>query len=276
MIVRYFKCPIPAADIFPLQFGDEHCSPLKGFGPAVRNFYLIHYVYSGCGELVTNTGTYKIHAGQLFLIYPDTCTYYRADESDPWHYSWVEFDGRFCQTFTDAAGFTPDTPVLDDCSGIGSALRSLIDDDNSNFEITMSLFWAFLAALTHGRTISAKNDSTKTHVLNAENFIRSNINKKITVSDIARFLSLDRSHLTRIFKKINGISPKEYIISSKLDLAAQMLNNKDISIKEAAAGVGYNDPLEFSKLFRKKFGVSPSEWRKRMYYEQSVKRYTSM
>jgi AraC-like DNA-binding protein len=110
-------------------------------------------------------------------------------------------------------------------------------------------------------------------VANAKNYIRSNLHEKITVTEIANFLNIDRSHLTRIFKYICGISTQQYIISLKMDTASQSLKKSIMTMKEIANSVGYDNQLEFSKMFKKHFNMSPTRWREKDGFQQSINYY---
>ena len=84
------------SELNPLQVGEEVCRPLHTYGPAIREYYLIHYVKSGKGELVKNGEKMKVGQGQAFLICPGEVCTYSADPTDPWHYIWIGFDGTGC------------------------------------------------------------------------------------------------------------------------------------------------------------------------------------
>ncbi len=95
----------------------------------------------------------------------------------------------------------------------------------------------------------------------AKNYIEANYFKNITVEGIAKELGLDRSYLSSLFKEHIGMSPKEYIVSFRLANAAELMAFHDFSPKQAAASCGYFDIFNFSKMFKKKYGVSPREYK---------------
>lgn len=271
MKLYYAKSPLLSSDLYPMQYGEQQCNNGYAFGPAVRNFYLIHYVYSGQGELHIENKVYKIHAGQFFIIYPNQTAYYKADDKDPWLYRWIEFDGSFSEKLMTVAGFSHENHVIKDVSGVGHELKNIIDLGWSDYELIMSHFWLFIATLTKGKVLKIDENITETYVANAKNYIRSNINKKITVSEIAHFLNIDRSHLTRIFKSVCGISTQQYIIALKMENASQSLKKCSMTIKEVAGSVGYDNQMEFSKLFKKSFHMTPTEWREKDGFQQSIR-----
>ena len=78
----------------PVQFGFEACEPGHFYGPAVRTYYLIHYVHKGQGIFVREGKTYPVSAGQMFIIRPLEETYYEADKDDPWEYTWIGFTAQ--------------------------------------------------------------------------------------------------------------------------------------------------------------------------------------
>lgn len=210
---------------------------------------------------------YSVHKGQMFLIKPEQLAYYKADFSDPWLYRWIEFNGSMSKKVLEIF----DSAVItdNDSSDIGKALLAVTESTDVTFEILMQLFWAFIATLTQNYT-QVVFVAAEEYVKKADLFIKNNIHKKITVSDTAAHIGINRSYLCRLFKEYKKISPQEYIINVKMDTAAQYLSNTGISIAEAANSVGYYDYRVFNKAFHKRFNISPSEWRKRKCWEKSI------
>jgi AraC-type DNA-binding domain-containing proteins len=273
MKLYYAQSPLISSDLYPMQYGEQQCDRGYSFGPAVRNFYLIHYIYSGQGELHINNKAYKVHAGQFFLIYPKETAYYKADDHEPWLYRWIEFDGSFSEKLMTVTGFSHENHVINDDNGVGNALKNVIDLGWSDFETIMIHFWSFIAALTKGKLLKKDENRAELYVSNAKNYIRSNVHKRISVSEIAHFLNIDRSHLARIFKSICGISTQQFIISLKMEMASQSLKKSSMTIKEVASSVGYDNQMEFSKLFKKHFNRTPTQWREEEFFQQSINNY---
>ncbi|MEG0501781.1 MAG: helix-turn-helix transcriptional regulator, partial [Cellulosilyticaceae bacterium] len=59
---------------------------------------------------------------------------------------------------------------------------------------------------------------------------------------------------------------REYIIDIRLEKAKEMIRNTELTIKEIGINIGYEDPNYFTKIFRKKIGITPSEYRNRLNY----------
>ena len=73
--------------------GHEYCQPGHTWGPGVRDHYLIHLVVAGRGVSQVNGSSYTLQEGDLFLAKPNQLITYAADETDPWEYYWVGFNG---------------------------------------------------------------------------------------------------------------------------------------------------------------------------------------
>jgi transcriptional regulator GlxA family with amidase domain len=72
---------------------------------------------------------------------------------------------------------------------------------------------------------------------------------------------MTRSHFSRVFKERLGVSPQEYIIGARIDLAKQLLRETFLPVGEVGLHAGYQDPFRFAKQFRQRTGQSPSQYR---------------
>ena len=86
----------------PLNFGWEACAPGHQFGPAVRHYHLLHYVLEGEGTFLKGGATYRVDAGDLFVIRPEEVTTYRASTARPWQYVWLGFQAGETPPFLQA------------------------------------------------------------------------------------------------------------------------------------------------------------------------------
>jgi two-component system, response regulator YesN len=101
------------------------------------------------------------------------------------------------------------------------------------------------------------------NVRKAIEFIRFNLNQKLTLDSISVSIPLSSYELSRQFKKETGENIIEYINKIRINEAVFILDNENISITDVALMIGYNDVDYFSKVFKKYKGISPSEYRKK-------------
>lgn len=96
------------------------------------------------------------------------------------------------------------------------------------------------------------------------NYFEDHYQEKISLDQIAENMYLSSFYISRIFKSETGDTPIRHLINIRLEQAYELLENGwSGSIQEVAARVGYDDAYHFSKLFKKKFGVSPSQVKKK-------------
>ena len=91
--------------------GHECCQPGYTWGPGVRDHYLIHLVVAGRGLYQVGGVSFPLQPGDLFLAKPNQLITYAADETDPWEYYWVGFNGACANKLVQAAPFTDARPV---------------------------------------------------------------------------------------------------------------------------------------------------------------------
>ena len=89
-----------------------------------------------------------------------------------------------------------------------------------------------------------------------------NYAEKIKLQDVAKSFGIHPNYLTRIFHEKYGVSPKQYILDLKLKKARRLLTTTELSVSVIASSLGFDDQLAFSKIFKKEFSTSPSEFRK--------------
>ena len=93
-------------------------------------------------------------------------------------------------------------------------------------------------------------------------FLRMNLNKPITIADMARELAISVSRLKAISSEILGAPPMDYFISLKLEAATSLIRAGDLNFSEIAEALGFSSVHYFSKLFKKRLGMTPSEYAK--------------
>ena len=95
-------------------------------------------------------------------------------------------------------------------------------------------------------------------------YFNENYNTKVSVDDYAESLHISTNWFIRNFKQYMKISPAQYILSLRMVNAQSLLENTEYNIGEIAEIVGYDNPLYFSRVFKKEYGVSPAQYRKNL------------
>lgn len=248
--------------------GYQRCEPKYQWGPGVRDHYLIHYVVSGKGYYEINHKTFPLHAGDVFLIYPDTQVTYYADSIDPWEYYWVGFSGSDAGLILEATDFTWESPVISSCSygeEVKSQLYHIYEARGNEFSnavlmagqlyITLGLF------LTGASKQNKKLHANLDYVQRGITYMESHYSYPITIDDVAAYVGISRSHLFREFKSHLGKSPKEYLSEYRIKYSCHLLKTTNLSIGAIATSVGYDNGLYYSKVFHVIKGIPPTKYR---------------
>lgn len=116
------------------------------------------------------------------------------------------------------------------------------------------------------RTRQEQKPSVSTYIQEemeyARRYFNEHYNEPISIQDYAESRNMSVCYFQRNFKQIVSHTPMQYLLTIRVNNAASLLETTDYSVAEIAAIVGYEDPLYFSRLFRKLKGMSPSEYRK--------------
>lgn len=236
------------SDLNPLVAGEHICDPGHKFGPAVRKYTLIHFVTSGTGTIEARGKTHQVRAGQAFIILPEEVTTYQADNLDPWRYHWIGFDGSLSHRFRELP------TVIDVSTDPFSRLDRLCKDPSvAEYLLAAQLFELYA-------TLFSNRCGKSPHVTRVENYIRSSYMHPIRVEQIAEELSLDRRYLSRLFKEEIGQSMQDFLVEIRMEESVRLLQ-QGCAVKETAHLVGYEDVSNFSKMFKRHFGKSPSDYK---------------
>ena len=237
------------SELNPIDAGYEKCKRGHSFGPYIREYYLIHCVLNGHGIIKKGEATYSVDKGSAFLIRPNEICIYTADYNDPWEYIWIGFTGRLAEDFCKA------NDVFDIDERIFKDIIKAADYTSCRTEYLTGKLYEIYSAV-----FSERKESID-YVRQASDYIDCNYDRIVRISSIADTIGIDRTYLAKLFKRKKGISMQEYLINTRLNHAHSLLNT-GYSVSEAAELSGYGDVFNFSKMFKKKFGKSPSQVKK--------------
>ena len=256
-------------DLTLYQYGWERTEPLHSYGPHKRDHYLFHYVIAGRGTLYANEGAYPVEAGHGFLIVPDQTTTYVADETDPWEYTWIEFDGLRVSESISLAGLSPTQPVYTPQSREADRLLQeqmlyIVNHPQDSPVRQIGEGFLFLDQLVQssaGRQRQSQRRLRDFYMKEALSFIEQNYQRDISIEDIASFCGLNRSYFGKVFRDSMGESPQAFLLHYRMARAAQMLKETALPIGTISTMVSYANQLHFSRAFKSVYGVAPRTYR---------------
>ena len=109
--------------------------------------------------------------------------------------------------------------------------------------------------------ISSQNRMLQKEMEEATQYFNEHFAEEISIEQYAMDKHLSTSWFIRSFKRYNGVTPMQYILNLRITNAKTLLRTTTYSVAEVASIVGYDNPLYFSRLFKKQTGLPPSEFR---------------
>lgn len=246
--------------------GTEVCTSSHSFGPAIRPHYLLHYILNGKGSYYADNKCYKLKKGEGFLICPGESTYYKADKEEPWEYCWISFDGYEASTILKNCGLSKDNLIFKDNSNgvfkenLISLIHNYEANSNNEFALLGQLYLCF--ASIYDQVNSKEKNNYESYADKALDYIYNNFSYDIKISDIARYIGIDRTYLYKIFIQEHKVSPQQYLINFRLNTAVNLLETTKMNITEISYSCGFKDTPTFYKHFKKQFNITPVQYRK--------------
>jgi AraC family transcriptional regulator len=107
-----------------------------------------------------------------------------------------------------------------------------------------------------------KGGLSRAHIKEVIAYIKENIDKDIRLDDLATLSGLSRFHFARSFRESLGETPYQFILKKRIQSAKKLLVRPEWNVRQIASAIGFADVSQFSKMFRKSTGVTPTTWRR--------------
>lgn len=237
-------------------------------------FTVLQHTISGQGSLRYENRQMKIHAGETLLVIVPHNHRYWLEKGDRWEYFWISMNGiealRLHEMVLNTHGpvlklKTPTIDALANCT-----MRLMQGETESPGAASAIAYQAAMHLLDDvfgpsERVLNEQNSITRTM-----HYISTHLASELNIDILAAVAGLSRAHFSRSFSSLTGMPPAEFVQQKRMRRAARLLTaNRDISVKEIAALCGMPENNYFSKVFRKTYGVSPTEFRTNGMYASS-------
>ncbi|HML21182.1 MAG TPA: AraC family transcriptional regulator [Aggregatilinea sp.] len=195
---------------------------------------------------------------------------YGAVENNPWSIHWLHFTGTSSDYF--AYLLPPDVYTLSVAPETARGVSALFEECYRSFLGSFVLQQMIYTSQTlhhllgglffNNRAFSPTLRTSQFHSIRETlEYLRQNLDQRLSLDDMALHARLSKSHFLRLFKEQTGYSPMDYFIHLKMQHACMLLSITNQTIHEISLAVGYDDPYYFSRIFKKVVGVSPSRYR---------------
>lgn len=261
--------------IWPVRAGYNIAKPNYCNGPRQTPYCGLHFIREGKVQLFYGGQNIILSEGDIFCKFPNTIYTYKMVPSDKsLRMAWITFDGLQAKQILTMIGFSEGTPYL-----IGSfdkdiemVLQQIYQRCRGNSRKQLMTMYSLMYRIFSKLLPDQEHEPKQTQndwVRQSLDFINAYYTDKITVEDVAKYVQLHRTHLSKIFTKQVGVPPSKYIIQVRLDQGKKLLLEGELTVTEVALSVGYPDIYSFTRAFTREFGVSPNTMRKQSLLRKS-------
>ena len=218
-------------------------------------------------RLKPNHADPSIPGNTLILWPPGAPQFYSWGESpaiEP--HSWMHVEGAWVQQEVSANMLPVNQPVQVSNSGIMDdtltlLLKEMQQGTSADSVILQNLFQIWARSV--GRELNTSDTVARVSpaLLRVQNHLDEHYNQPYTLDELATLAGMSRSHLCHQFRDAFDSTIGQYVIRKRMSVAQRMLYDVNLRISEIAETVGYSDIYQFSKQFKKSFGVSPTKYR---------------
>ena len=237
--------------------------PFTTYNPRGRADYYLMYINDGHLRVDLGAESIRAAAGDVILFPPKYKYRYVFTGSGEVSYYFAHFTGSHVRPFFNTLGFSEPPTVFhaghpkEALQGFSDMFEAYVRDDDLRDLSTAVALEQILISLAR----ASRAEVTPVSLERSMAYIRSFYAEDIDIPALAAMEGLSVSRYNALFKKKMGIPPIQYITDLRMKQACALLKATSLHIKEIGETVGYRDNHFFSKTFKAKIGLSPSEYR---------------
>lgn len=235
-----------------------------------RPDYQLLYIASGKAEFVLNGVTLTVPSGNMVLYAPwerQQYSYYLKDKPEV---LWVHFTGQEAQKLLEETGFRLDGRRIlrTGCASryqelFLALIKELQLPRPFGGELSSLYFQELLLTIRRQMAGGGQNTSPiQKEMERAVHYFHENFPSEIDICSYAFGLHMSTCWFIRSFKRYVGVPPLKYLTSIRISKAKELLESTSCPVNEIGSIVGYDNPLYFSRIFKKQTGLSPATYRK--------------
>jgi AraC-like DNA-binding protein len=249
-------------DIYPVRYiiagMTKPYHAYKNKRPPTKKHFIFEYVISGKGYILINNAWHTLEKGCTYIVGKNDERNFYSDAKDPMRKIWVTFSSEYIESMLSNYGISSgvyNVNTLHYFEKIYEISKSTLSQKEKILSVASNLHDIIM---TLASSLGELERSVDAHI---ENELISSIYTKASLEDIAARLFMSRSNLIRVFKKHRGITPYQFLLDKKLEIAKALLATTEISVKGISDKLGFADEHYFSHLFKQKIGLSPLKYK---------------
>lgn len=256
-------------DNYPNQVHPESHQLTWNRGRILNDYYIV-FISRGKGVYGSAlTKPAEVAEGTCFFLYPGVWHRYKPDPGSGWEEFWVGFNGFYVEQLMQNGFFDSKAPLvpLSLNKDILVLFHNLIETVRSSLPgypqqiaaITLQLLGLISNIIQHHEY---NDDPVGKLISKAKFIIQESFEDTLDMEKLAKALPMGYSSFRKAFRRITGVSPNQYHLNIRLERAKSLLITTVLNTSEIADQTGFESVFYFSRLFKKKNGVSPTVFRK--------------
>lgn len=262
--VRVFQKPLDMPPFWIEMAGVSHCDETYHIVREDSKVCVCEYIMKGSGTLHINGKTYHPKAGDIYILPEFGRHEYYTDPKDPWTKIFFNVRGTGISNMLNA--FELKNKVLfSNCEELYPIFEKVFlktQEIISQDQIMIECCQLFVQLLFCLYNKSKATDEILDEVKKVKNFIENNVERELSVMEMARSIYRSQDYTNRIFKRYYGITPYAYYLNLRIEKAKALLQHTSLSIRQISEKLGYKNGKCFSEQFQYKTGMTASHYRK--------------
>ena len=237
-------------------------------GRILNDFQLI-YITQGQGLYWAHPKkSQMVQAGNVMVVLPGKWHNYAPLPEIGWVEHWVAFNGTIAKAWQQKNLLSEKRLILQ--PGVNEHLTALFEEllnvarkappyaNQIQAGLVTQIFGNILSLMQQHQDTGGQNHSSI--VDKAKFYLHDHWNQEVDIQELAKSLNVSYRHFRRLFRTSMGIPPQQYLLNLRINKAKELLEGP-ATVKEIAYEAGFRDPYHFSRLFKQKTGMSPSQWK---------------
>lgn len=222
----------------------------------------IEYIVSGRGHVQIGDKHFSPCAGDTYFLSQGMDQFYSSDKKEPWEKIWINLSGSFVSCLAKAYGVESifHFPKLDTSDLLQKFQYYATHPElPGSAEKCMALIHSIFFRMS--KTLSKEASGEPTPVQAMLDYIDRHETDTIRLEQLAAVCHKSPSQAERLFRAAVGMPPYRYVLHRKIELACRLLTETGMSVRDVSSYLGFEDEFYFSGLFRRKVGLSPTQYR---------------
>ncbi|MHA0857125.1 AraC family transcriptional regulator [Paenibacillus sp. CMAA1364] len=231
-----------------------------------KDFYLL-YNYLGPMTVRSEGQEHLLQPGSLFVYRPHEEQYYGHYKEHKFISYWIHFTGYGVEELLGASELGEDRPyfvgVNNEVPDLFKDIMNELRDKKAGYELASASLLSYMLSIISRRIsqgFDLKANNNRAEIYESIKYIHEHYAQEIYVSKLAEMSYLSTDRYTTLFKNMMDTTPLQYIIRFRLEKACEFMKHTHLNIQQISSLVGFEDQLYFSRMFKKYYGITPSEY----------------